>query len=80
MANTRLFLTFTENFQTVFQKLIFHKLAYSPKPFSQDFLWIFKFSENCPKTHKEFPKKYLLTSFIKSILPNFITVRSFQRI
>ena len=22
----------------------------SSKPFSQDFLWIFKFSENCPKT------------------------------
>ena len=30
----------------------------SPKPFSQDFLWIFKFSENCPKTHRGFPKKY----------------------
>ena len=56
MANTRIFLTFTGNLLTVFRKIIFYKLVRNP--FSQDFLRIFKFSENCLKTHKEFPPKY----------------------
>ena len=30
MANTRIFLTFTENLTTVFQKIIFHKLVQNP--------------------------------------------------
>ena len=46
---------FTENFPTIFQKITFHEI--SPKSFSQGFWLIFKFSENCPKTHREFPEK-----------------------
>ena len=38
-----------------FRKIIFHEI--SPKLFSQGFLLIFKFSENCPKTHREFTEK-----------------------
>ena len=54
MANMKIFSTFTENMLMVLQKL-FSQI--SPKPFSQGFLWIFKFSENFPKAHQEFPKK-----------------------
>ena len=39
----------------IFRKIIFREI--SPKSFSEGFLLIFKFSENCPKTHREFPEK-----------------------
>ena len=67
-------------FADSFPKFTFHKLVQNH--FFQGFLWIIKFSENCPETHKELPRK-VLTSFIKSIVPSFIpfiTFRNFQRI
>ena len=45
MEETKLFRKFTENFLTIFQKIIFHKI--NPKSFFQGLLLIFKFSGNC---------------------------------
>ena len=61
-----------------FRKIIFHEI--SPKSFSQGFLMIFRFSENCPKTHREFPEKQSFTSFAKSIFLSFTTFRNFPLI
>ena len=51
MTKPKIFQTFTDNLPTIPPKNIFHKIG--PKSFSQGFLLIFKFSENCPKTHQE---------------------------
>ena len=66
------FRTFTENLQTIFQKILFHEI--NPKSFSEGFLTIFKFSENFPKTHREYPKKIIAHEFYEM---SFITFRSF---
>ena len=72
----RISVTFTENLPTIFRKFIFQEA--SPKSFPQGVLLIFKFSENCPKTHREFSEKLSLTSFIKSIFPEFYNVPKFS--
>ena len=61
-------LTLTENLLTIF-KIYFSFI--SPKPFSHNFLCIFKFSENCPKTSKEFAKKYEFYEMHISEIYNF---------
>ena len=76
MTKTKIFRTFTENLPTIFQKIILHEI--SPKLFPQNFLLIFKFSKNCPKTHREFPEKISLTSFIKTSFPSLITYEVFR--
>ena len=62
---------------TMFREIVFH--AVSLKSFFQGFLLIFKFSENSPQTHREFPKKLSFTSYIKGSFPSFITFLSFLR-
>ena len=64
MANTKIFLTFTENLLTVFGKNIFHKLVqhYFPKIFCgfSNFLKIVrKLTKNFPKNTDEFYQKDL---------------------
>ena len=78
MAEAKIFPNIHRQFADSFRKNIFHEI--SLKSFSKGYLLIFKFSENCPKAHREFPEKLSLTSFIKSIFPSFITFRSFPRI
>ena len=57
----------------IFRKITFHEI--SVKSFSQGFLLIFKLSENSQRISR----KLLLTSYLKSIFPSFITFRSFPR-
>ena len=45
---------YSEQSPTILRKT-FHEIR--PKSFSQGFLLIFKFSENCPKIHREFSEK-----------------------
>ena len=64
MENTRIFLTFTENLLTVFQKIIFHKLVqhHFPKTFCRfsNFLKIVrKLTKNFPRNTHEFYQKQL---------------------
>ena len=55
LYDNKIFRTFTNNLPTILGKNIFHEIK--PKSFPQGFLLIFKFSENCPKTHREFSEK-----------------------
>ena len=74
MAKTKTFLTLTDNLPTILRKNIFHEI--SPKSFSQGFLLIFKFSENFPKTHREFSGKNRSRVLLKTF-PEFYNFPKF---
>ena len=68
MAKTKMYRTFTEDLQTIFRKIIFSRN--SPKSFSLGVLLIYRFSENCPKTHREF-RKIIVHEFYQKHFPEF---------
>ena len=58
------------------QKNVFHEI--SAKSCSQGFLLIFKFSGNCPKTHREFPEKIIAHEFNQKHFPEFYNFPGFS--
>ena len=69
MAKTKIFRKFSENLPAIFRKIILCEI--SPKSLSQGFLLIFKFSENCPKTYREFPEELIAHEFYQKHLTEF---------
>ena len=59
-----------------FRKIIFYEI--SPKSFSQGFLLIFKFSENCPKTNQEISRKIIVHEFHQKYFPEFYNFLKFS--
>ena len=53
-------------------------ICLSPKSFSQGFLLIFKFSENCPKTHQKFPEKNIAHELYQKQFPEFFNFPKFS--
>ena len=76
MTKTKTFRTFTENLPTILRKNIFSKI--SPKSFSQGLLFIFKFSENCPRTYREFPEEIIAHEFYQKHFPEFYNFPKFS--
>ena len=76
MADTKIFRTLTENLQTIFRKIIFREI--SPKSFSQGFLLIFKFSENCQKNYRELHEELITHELYQTRFPEFYNFPKFS--